>query len=340
MKYLLIFMCAGIAFLMGCEKELPVPPSNIKPRTVVYAELIAGSKGEVRLGKSKPVGPGINNEFESVPNAAIQLLDKDSNLIETLQYVDDPNNNMSLYRGNKTLEGAHTYRVRVAVPDMKPVSASAWVPPAFKMDLVDTARTMLNGRPVLRFRFNIQPLPAGIRQYIVFEALKQIAVLDTFFYYSGQRYHLTENADLYQRVKNEPGVRLEKDTTWENAYLRIPCYTQDENADNNQIGGLNENYNAILFTQMNKPLNTCLYINATALVANPSLYIPQGRVMVYVKSVSKEYYDFLLTYEKLKRNPGLNSLVQAIQLRSNAIGGLGVIGGVNQKVFPLYFDEL
>lgn len=63
-------------------------------------------------------------------------------------------------------------------------------------------------------------------------------------------------------------------------------------------------------------------------------------MLVYVKSVSKEYYDFLLTYEKVKRNPGLNSLIQAIQLKSNTQGGLGIVGGSFQKIYCLYYDKL
>ncbi len=341
MKYLFIFIpVLSILLLAGCEQELPLPPNNAVPREVVYSELVANNVPEVRVGKSKPVGPGINTGFELVENADVQLMDKNGQLLETLTYDKDSSNAMSVYRGKTKLDAARNYKVQVMVSGLKTVTAMTSIPPPFKVDLLDTVRTLLNGRPVLRFHFTVNPIP-GVKQYVVMEALKQSVITDTTFSYRGVRYKKSEHDSLYQKVKHLPGCNPKKDSSFLNDYLRIPCYTQDENADNNQIGGLNENYNSILFTQSGKPLTTYFYINATALSSNPAEAIaPVGRVLVYVKSVSKEYYDFLLTYEKVKRNPGLNSLIQAIQLKSNTQGGLGIVGGSYQKLYYLYYDKL
>lgn len=342
MKYLFyIGSLFCVAVLTGCIHELPVPPSSMKPRAVVYSELVAGKKAEMRVGKSKPVGPDINNDFAPVTNAVAQLLNADSQLLEQLHYVKDTSSNMAFYRGNTRIDANKSYIVQVKVPDTKDVTAKTTIPPGIKVELLDTLRTTLNGRPVLRFHFNVQAPPANGRQFIVMEALKQLVQLDTIFIYRNTRYRVRDKRTLYDQVKNEPGLVSFKDTVYLNSYLRIPVYTQDENADNNQVGGLNENYNSILFTQRAKALDTRLYLNATALTAStPGDNIPIGRVLVNVKSVTPEYYDFLLTYEKVRRNPGLNSLIQAIQLRNNAIGGLGVIGGCNQAAYYLYYDQL
>ncbi|NML39233.1 DUF4249 family protein [Chitinophaga sp. G-6-1-13] len=343
MKYLFQIWCIfSVAALTGCIHDLPVPPSSGKPRAVVYSELVAGRKVEMRVGKSKPVGPDINNDFPSVTNAVAQLLSADSQLLEQLHYVKDTSSNMAFYRGNTRIEANKSYIVQVKVPDTRDVVAKTTIPPGIKVVMQDTVRTTLNGRPVLRFHFNIQAPPANGRQFIVMEALKQLIQLDTIFIYRNARYRVRDKRTLYDQVKNEPGLVSFKDTVYLNSYLRIPVYTQDENADNNQVGGLNENYNSILFTQRVKALDTRLYLDATALTAESSATppIPIGRVLVNVKSVTPEYYDFLLTYEKVRRNPGLNSLIQAIQIRSNAIGGLGVIGGCNQVAYYLYYDQL
>lgn len=338
-RFILLPVLCGL-LLMACERELQLPSNNAVPREVVYSELIANNVPEVRVGKSKPIGPGINTGFELVEDANVQLMDKNGQLLETLSYVQDSSNAMSLYRGKTMLDAAKNYKLQVIVPGMKTVNAMASIPPPFKVELLDTLRTLLNGRPVLRFHFTVNPIP-GVKQYVVMEALKQSVTLDTSFSYQGNRYRKSQNESLYQRAKNLPGCNPKKDSVFLNDYLRIPCYTQDENADNNQIGGLNENYNSILFTQQGKPLTTNFYINATALSSSPAEAIaPVGRVLVYVKSVSKEYYDFLLTYEKVKRNPGLNSLIQAIQLKSNTQGGLGIVGGSYQKLYSLYYDTL
>ena len=327
--------------LQGCEQQLPLPKANVAPRGVVYAELVANAVPEVRVGKSKPVsGPYLDNGFQLVENANVQLMDKNGMVLETLSYVDDTTNPMSVYRGKTKLDAGKNYKLQVEVPTLKPITAMASIPPPFKVELLDTLRSLLNGRPVLRFHFTVYPLP-GVKQYVVMEALKQSVDVDTTFMYQGVRYRKSEHEEWYEAVKNSPDAQARKDSFFLNDYLRIPCYTQDENADNNQVGGLNENYNSILFTQLGKPLTTYFYINATALSSNPTeVAIPVGRVLVYVKSVSKEYYDFLLTYEKVKRNPGLNSLIQAIQLRSNTTGGLGIVGGSYQKLYYLYYDKL
>lgn len=341
MKYLLLLLPFVSVMLFGCEQELPLPHTQTAPRGVVYAELVANGTPEVRVGKSKPVsGPFLDNSFQLVENAKVQLMDKNGQQLEILSYVKDTSNVMGLYTGKTKLEANKNYKLQVDIPTLKPITAMATIPPPFRVELLDTLRSLLNGRPVLRFHLTIYPLP-GVKQYVVMEALKQTVDLDTSFTYHGVRYRKSEQPDLYELAKNLPDAAAKKDSFYMNDYLRIPCYTQDENADNNQVGGLNENYNSILFTQSGKPLTTYFYINATALSANAVEDIsPVGRVLVYVKSVSKEYYDFLLTYEKVKRNPGLNSLIQAIQLRSNTQGGLGVVGGSYQKVYYLYYDKL
>lgn len=342
MKYLFILLpVVCLILLQGCEQQLPLPKTNTVPRGVVYAELVANGTPEVRVGKSKPVsGPYLDNGFQLVQDANVQLMDKNGMVLETLSYVNDTTNPMSVYRGNTKLDAGKNYKLQVNIPTLKPISAMASIPPPFKVELLDTLRSLLNGRPVLRFHFTVYPLP-GVKQYVVMEALKQSVEVDTTFMYQGMRYRKSEHDTWYEEVKNSPNADARKDSFFLNDYLRIPCYTQDENADNNQVGGLNENYNSILFTQQGKPLTTYFYLNATALSSNPTeADIPVGRVLVYVKSVSKEYYDFLLTYEKVKRNPGLNSLIQAIQLRSNTTGGLGIVGGSYQKLYYLYYDKL
>jgi Domain of unknown function (DUF4249) len=342
MKYLFTLLpIVCLILLQGCEQQLPLPQTNVAPRGVVYAELVANGVPEVRVGKSKPVsGPYLDNGFQLVEDANVQLMDKNGMVLETLSYVNDTTNPMSVYRGKTKLDAGKNYKLQVDVPKLKPITAMASIPPPFKVELLDTLRSLLNGRPVLRFHFTVYPLP-GVKQYLVMEALKQSVEVDTTFMYQGVRYRKSEHDTWYEQVKNTPGADARKDSFFLNDYLRIPCYTQDENADNNQVGGLNENYNSILFTQLGKPLTTYFYINATALSSNPTeVVIPVGRVLVYVKSVSKEYYDFLLTYEKVKRNPGLNSLIQAIQLKSNTSGGLGIVGGSYQKLYYLYYDKL
>ncbi|MBV8251237.1 MAG: DUF4249 family protein [Chitinophaga sp.] len=330
----------SILLLTACESELPLPPGNGQPRVVVYSELTAGQPAEIRVGKSKIVAPGVDNSFDLVPDALVKILNRDSSLVETLTFATDTSNRMSIYRGKVNLNPNTFYRVRVEVPGMRVVTSSTTIPSNLKVDLLDTSRTILNGRPVLQFHLTIHPQP-GQRQYIVMEALKQSAQVDSFFTWNGVRYSVAANEDLFDSVKGKPGVVISKDTTFLNDFLRIPCYTQDENADNNQIGGLNENYNSILFNQTSRPITTNLYINATALSSNQVEAIaPKGRVLVYVKSVSSQYYDFLLTYEKVKRNPGLNSLIQAVQLRNNTSGGIGIVGGSNQVLYQLYYDEL
>jgi hypothetical protein len=336
--HLLLLMGASFT---GCQQETPLPPNNAKPENVLYCELIAGEQPLVRVGTSKPVTAGTSNEFKPVTNATVTLMNNNDQSIETLTYDASADGMMGTYRGTSVLHAGQNYRVQAAVPEMKTTSAKTFIPLAFEASLTDTIRTVLNGRTALRFHFKVRATAPGAKQFIVFEALKQACHTDSIAIYNGNRYSRQDDMDNYNRVRSLPGVRLQKDTVCQDDYLRIPCYTQDINADNNQIGGLNENYNRILFTQNGPMLTTEVYLNAAAINAVPDDdLIPKGRVIVYARSVSKAYYDFLLTYEKVVRNPGLNSLFQAIQLKGNTVNGLGIVGGLYQHAYYLYYDNL
>ncbi|MET6997120.1 DUF4249 family protein [Chitinophaga defluvii] len=325
----------------SCQQETPLPPNNAKPENVLYCELIAGEQSLVRVGRSKPVTTGTNNEFEPVRNAVVTLMNGNEQTIETLTYDASADGLMGTYRGTTLLQAGQQYKLQAAVPDMKTTYARTYIPTAFDAALTDTIRTVLNGRAALKFHFKIRANAPGGKQFIVLEALKQACYADSTALYNGNKFSKRDDPENYNRVKTLSGVLLRKDTICLDDYLRIPCYTQDMNADNNQIGGLNENFNRILFTQNSPVLSTDLYLNAAAINAVPDdELIPKGRIIVYVRSTSKAYYDFLLTYEKVVRNPGLNSLFQAIQLKGNTLNGLGIVGGLYQHTYYLYYDDL
>lgn len=332
-----------LALITGCVKEVKLPPNNTKPVTVIYAELIAGEKPLVHISRSKTVNGDTETRFDTVKNALVQLLNRNGQLQEALPFNPAAPGSMSGgYKGKQRIQPGKKYTVLTTVPDMIPSEGSAEIPYPFQLQLEDTVRTILNGRPTLRFRFNIRRTGQSGPQYMVLEALKQTCAIDTFFMYKKKKYSKQEHEALYERVKNEPGVVLGRDTLFLDEYHRLPCYTQDQKADNNQIGGLNESYSRILLThpQHVPELLTYFYVNASLFRAGPEDFVPKGRVIIYVKSVSQPYYDFLLTYEKIKRNTGLNTLFNAIQLKGNVNGGLGVIGGCTQQVYNLYYDDL
>ncbi len=70
----------------SCQQETPLPPNNAKPENVLYCELIAGEQSLVRVGRSKPVTTGTNNEFEPVRNAVVTLMNGNEQTIETHTY--------------------------------------------------------------------------------------------------------------------------------------------------------------------------------------------------------------------------------------------------------------
>jgi hypothetical protein len=337
--YIIFMLMAGLAG--ACVKEARLPPNDTKPVTAVYAELIAGDRPLVHISRSKTVNNSTETRFDTVKNALVQLLDGNGQLEEPLPYNPAaPGSMAGGYTGKRRISAGKTYTVLTNVPGMAPCEGSAEIPFPFQLQLLDSVRTILNGRPTLRFQFNIMPSKGGIPQYMVLEALKQTCLIDSFFIYRNRKYKKEEHEALYQRVKNEPGTIMGRDTLFLDEYHRLPCYTQDEQTDNNQIGGLNESYSRIFFSQPPRPVSTYFYVNSSSFKAVDDDFIPKGRVVIYVKSVSKAYYDFLLTYEKIKRNTGLNTLFNAIQLKGNVNAGLGIIGGCNQHTYYLYFDEL
>src|SRR5438034_489444 len=65
-----------------------------------------------------------------------------------------------------------------------------------------------------------------------------------------------------------------------------------------------------------------------------------GIVLIQIKGVSKDLYDYLSHYEKYKADFGSMPTSQLSSPPGNIKNGLGIFGGVSKKQWGFYFDDL
>jgi hypothetical protein len=122
------------------------------------------------------------------------------------------------------------------------------------------------------------------------------------------------------------------DTIWSDVRYRVPLFTDDPNTDN--IIASHPSYTNKRILLPDKVFNgssyfTNVYIDKQALEKS-STY---EQLVIEVKSVSKEYYEYLKVYDQYDPKLGLNGNTKTIDLKGNIVNGFGILGGVNKYEF-------
>ena len=146
---------------------------------------------------------------------------------------------------------------------------------------------------------------------------------------------------MYERVKNTPGLQLVRDTTSQNKFLRLYLYTQDAGSENYRIDNLANPFRRLFFEDQNfngRSHTTQVFIDRQFFVAIDSKQ--KGRVLLQIKSVSKELFDYLLTYEIYKTDFGTLITNRLGSPLGNVQNGVGIFGGSAKRERVYYFDPL
>jgi hypothetical protein len=183
----------------------------------------------------------------------------------------------------------------------------------------------------------------GVSHNYVFEAVKQLIRLSHYFYWQGIRYNYDkpDGKKLYAQVKNSPGVKLFCDTLPSNIFKRLSIFTDDPNVDNAQASSLDSPFRRIFL-----PAPVVSGQSYTASFSIDRKYFAadndgsRGRVLVQIKSVSPELYNYLFWYEKYKSDIGSIPPGQLYSPPGNVQNGLGIFGGSARREWVFYFDNL
>ncbi len=329
-------------FVLSCKKN-PYPDQSTNDELVILAEISANDSLEVPVSKSIQVGSGGIITFEKVNSANVQLFRSDGRswllrLNTSPDYSSDP---ASVYTAPQRPRAGSTYNLQVQDPLSGTVTAKTTLPPLVRLSDFDASSNLRAGTPVLNCRFTLLDSP-GVEHYYVFEAMKQLVLLSHYFYWKGVRYSYDkpDGQKRYQTLKDSPGVRLLVDTIPRNVFERLSLFTDDPNVANAQVSSLDSPFRRIFL-----PAHTVGETYATGFSidrqyfrsANPGTL---GIVLVQVKSVSPELYNYLFWYEKYKLDVGAVPTEQLYSPPGNVQNGLGIFGSSSKRQWVFYFDDL
>lgn len=335
-------MLLAVLLALACKKN-PYQDQNLNNELVVLAEISAGDSLIIPVSKSIQVGSGGIITFDKVNSANVQLFRPDGKswtlrLNTSPDFAGDPASVYTYFQRPRT---GTTYNLQIQDPLSGKVTAQTTVPPLIRVSGVDTSSTVHSGVPVLRCRFTLTDSP-GVTRYYVFEAVKQLAHTGQYFIWKGVPYDYGTAAGkkLYYQVADSPGVRLLRDTVSQNIFKRLSIYTDDANVDNAQVSSLDSPFRRIFLPPhiVGASYTTTVYIESKYFRAAAGT--PPGRVLLQVKSVSPELYNYLFWYEKYKTDVGAVPTSQLYSPPGNIQNGLGIFGSSSKRQWVFYFDPL
>jgi len=330
-------------FTLSCRKNLyPATPKDNE--LVILAEITAGDSLKIPVSKSIQVGSGGIISFEEVKSASVMIFRPDGRswMLRLNTSPDFSANPASVYTAPQKPRYNTTYSLQVQDPLSGTVTAQTTIPSPIRISHFDTSGDILYGVPVLKCQFTLTDSP-DVNHYYVFEAVKQLVRLSHYFYWNGTRYNYDkpDGKRLYEQVKNSPGVRLLRDTLPTNIFNRLNIFTDDINVDNAQASSLDSPFRRIFLPGQfvsGQEYTASFSIDRKYFTADNDS--SRGRVLVQVKSVSPELYNYLFWYEKYKSDIGSVPPGQLYSPPGNIQNGLGIFGGSAKREWVFYFDRL
>ncbi|MBS1600419.1 MAG: DUF4249 family protein [Bacteroidetes bacterium] len=346
-RYKYILRWQSIFFILAiitgsCKKQLY--NSQLLPdKMVVLAEITAGDSANIPIGETLSAGSGGEINFQKLNSVSASISSQAGmqslSLNTSPDFTDNP---MAVYSNPANFEKNTEYTLSATEPQIGSISATTKIPNDFSVGNIESEMDDLNGKRVLKFRFVINDA-GDEKNYYMFEAVKQLVSISRHFFWQGNQYdyNTPSGYDLYQQVKNNPGVALLLDTVLTDRFIRLNVYTRDSRTDNASMSSLDSSFRRIFITDSlfnGGEYQTELDIDRTNFVGDSPSTI--GIVRVQMKSVAKELYDYLSQYEKYMLAFGnfpVNSLVSP---SGNINNGFGVFGGSYRKQWSFYYDVL
>lgn len=328
--------------LISCKKG---DTSGNKEKIFVLAEITAGDSVVVPIGKSLLAGNGETIAFEKLSVASVLLSETGGPGIPlyrntSADYLSNP---ASVYTGQNIIKPDQSYSLKVSVPGLSSVNAVTHVPSSFSVHDISAKNKDWKGKELLEFSFAITD-QASQKNYYMFEAVKQLVRLDEYFFWQGVKYdyNSAEGQQVYEQASSGQDIKIFKDTIPTNHYLRLNIYTGDANTDNEEFSGsLDSAFHRIFLTDSffnGGTYATAIGVDKTYFEASGSNQ--KGRVLIRIKSISRELYDYLTLYEKYRSEFGVLPPSVLSSPAGNIVNGLGVFGGSFKKEFVFYYDDL
>lgn len=336
--------CFGLLLLglCGCVSELALPDIASDRKLVLLGELIADDTISLRLGHSTPVAQG-SMALPPDPVGISAFISKENTQIASLQPQIDRHtlylNTLLISEPQRIFSGSR-YSIQVLSNKYPPASATVQIPHPFITAIIDTVTVSYAGHQALRVLFRIYDL-AGETNFYSVEAQRQSFALSGSFVYRRDTFDLVQDKPLYDSLRSA-GLFPPRfvDTNYATIYERLPLYTNDALSENLKL--------ATPFTSAKRILV------ADAGFANNrhdlQVFVPKdhfqgsfprdlGRIILSVKSVTPDYFDYLRAYETFTPATSTGYLAQPVRIKGNVTGGLGVVGGCFRVSYSFHFDS-
>lgn len=338
-----IFLFLLLAVVSSCKKNF-LPDQDDDDKLVVLAEVTAGDLVRIPVGRTIRAGSGNLINFEKVNDATVVLTEENGGkwLLRADKSTQFANNPASVFTIKRFYKPNTIYTLEISHPVLGSARATTRVPQPIQVEQIDTSSALRQGKPVLEVKVTLKDLPDQIENYVV-EAVKQVLKIRRTFYYHGTKYDCEsdEGKKLYEQVKNDPSVKLLKDTIPQQKFLRLNLYSKDLNIENLRFDGSDNAFRRIFLTDqyfVNNKYELKFSIDKEYFVSDED--DQKGRVLLQVKSASRDLYRYLITYEKYKTDFGSIPANQLASPAGNVQFGLGVFGGSTQVEKMYYFDAL
>ena len=331
----IIFLLLCVLVLWGCEDELPLPASGTAGKLVLLGELVAGETFSIRVGQSASMTAGATVH---IPEGVVLTVSDEDGGAWTLAGVrDDLSESLRTVSltANPAIHAGGRYTLTALHPALGAASAVVNIPQQFAAMLTDTAHVQHAGAPVLRATIRIDDAPGD--HYYVIEAVKQPMSVTHEFFFGGRWRDVTLDPFVYDSLRTAGASFPERgDTTFSARSSRIFLYTDDA-ATENLLNGSTAPvaYRRVLLsdrTFAGRAYTTTVAVRRDAFVA----FYPEdrGRVRLQVKSVPKEYFDFLARYERYVPE----AAAEPDALQGGVAGGYGAVGGAARVEWVWVFD--
>lgn len=334
----LMLTLLACSLFAACEKGFG--EQNGRRLLVVLAEITAGDTAAVPVGKSLLTTTGTAIHFDRISNADVVILDG-NNTQTRLAYNDGTafaGHPAAMYTAPLVFQPG-AYRLEVRHPSLGRAAAHTIIPRPVAASQMSWHNALQDGRPVLVFNFTLAD-PQPERNFYIFEAVKQSVALDRYFYYQGNRisYDSAGGRELYDREAAAAGALLLRDTVPLPRFTRLELYTYDKRTENSAYG-LDSTFDRIFITD--SLFNGQAYPTFFSVVRDHfEEAAAPGRVLIRIKSVSRELYEYLVSYQKYKAVFGTVPTTHLPSLKGNIENGFGIFGGASKREWVFYYDKL
>ena len=338
-----LFLLLLISTGAGCKKNF-LPDTDDEDKLVVLAEVTAGDLVRIPVARTIRAGSGNLINFEKVNDATVVLSEEKGQkwILRADKSMQFANNPASVFTVRHFYRPNTNYTLEVSHPELGEARAVTAVPNPVQVEKLDTASAIRQGKPVLEVKLTLKDLPDQLENYVI-EAVKQVLKIRITFIYNGTKYDCDseEGKKLYEQVKNDPSVQSDKDTIPQQQFLRLNLYSKDMHIENLRFDGADNPFRRIFLSDQYFTANQYelkFSIDKTFFVSDRE--DQKGRVLLQVKSASRDLYRYLITYEKYRTDFGTIPANQLSSPAGNVQYGLGVFGGATQVEKAYYFDEL